>query len=169
MRPSMLVVTSLVLAAGFVGGCGGKKEPAEPVEQPVVEAPPPPPSEPVVDAPPPTPPAEPPLVLDKVYFDYDRYDLREDARTTLAANASKLQAKSGANITIEGHCDERGTVEYNLALGEKRAGAAKEYLVNYGIAGDRLSTVSYGEERPADPAGTEEAYAANRRAEFVVR
>ena len=169
MRPSMLVVTSLVLAAGMIAGCGGKKEPAEPAAPPPVAETTPPPAPPPVETPAPTPPPETPLVLGKVYFDFDRYDLREDARTTLSSNASALQAKPGANITIEGHCDERGTVEYNLALGEKRAGAAKDYLVNYGISAERLSTVSYGEERPADPAGTEEAYAANRRAEFVVR
>ena len=168
MRPSMLVVTSLVLAAGFVAGCGGKKEPAEPAPLPPVAETTPEPAPPPV-TPEPVAPPETPLVLGKVYFDFDRYDLRDDARTTLASNASALQAKPGANITIEGHCDERGTVEYNLALGEKRAGAAKDYLVNYGISADRLSTVSYGEERPSDPAGTEEAYAANRRAEFVVR
>ena len=104
-----------------------------------------------------------------IYFDFDRSDLREDARTVLAENARRLQGKATARVSIEGHCDERGTVEYNLALGEKRAAAAKDYLVNYGITADRVSTVSFGEERPLDPAGTEDAYAKNRRDEFVVQ
>ena len=168
MRPSMLVVVPIVALGLIVSGCGGKKEPAEPV----VQAPPPvettPPPEPAPPAPV-QPPAETPLVLDRIYFDFDRYELREDARTVLAENARRLQGKAGARVSIEGHCDERGTVEYNLALGEKRAAAAKDYLVNYGITADRLSTVSFGEERPIDPAGTEDAYAKNRRDEFVVQ
>jgi peptidoglycan-associated lipoprotein len=164
----MLVVVPIVALGLIVSGCGGKKEPAEPAAPPAappVETPPPPP--PVVETTP--PPAETPLVLDRIYFDFDRYELREDARTVLAENARRLQGKAGARVSIEGHCDERGTVEYNLALGEKRAAAAKDYLVNYGITADRLSTVSFGEERPIDPAGTEEAYAKNRRDEFVVQ
>ena len=87
----------------------------------------------------------------------------------LAENARRMQGKAGSRVSIEGHCDERGTVEYNLALGEKRAAAAKDYLVNYGITADRVSTVSFGEERPLDPSGTEEAYAKNRRDEFIVQ
>jgi len=168
MRKSMLVVVPLVALAVIVSGCGGKKEPAEPVPpapEPVVEAPPPTPPAPT----PVQPPAETPLVLDRIYFDFDRSELREDARTVLAENARRLQGKAGSRVSIEGHCDERGTVEYNLALGEKRAAAAKDYLVNYGITGDRLSTVSFGEERPLDPAGTEDAYSKNRRDEFIVQ
>jgi peptidoglycan-associated lipoprotein len=167
MRPSKLVVVPLMSLVVIFSGCGGKKEPAEPAAPPapVVEAPPPPAPPP----PPPPAPVETPLVLDRIYFDFDKYDLREDARTTLAEDARRMQGKAGSRVSIEGHCDERGTVEYNLALGEKRAAAAKDYLVNYGITADRLSTVSFGEERPLDPAGTEEAYAKNRRDEFVVQ
>jgi len=168
MRLSMNVLVPIALLAVIATGCGGKKEPAEPAAPPppVVEAPPPtPPPTP----PPAQPPAETPLVLDRIYFDFDRADLREDARTVLAENARRMQGKPSSRVSIEGHCDERGTVEYNLALGEKRAAAAKDYLVNYGITADRVSTVSFGEERPLDPAGTEEAYAKNRRDEFVVQ
>ena len=168
MRLSMNVIVPIALLAVIATGCGGKKEPAEgaqppapPVEQPPPPAPPPPAQPPA--------PVETPLVLDRIYFDFDRYDLREDARTVLAENARRLQGKPSARVSIEGHCDERGTVEYNLALGEKRAGAAKDYLVNYGITADRVSTVSFGEERPLDPSGSEEAYAKNRRDEFVVQ
>ncbi|HWN80838.1 MAG TPA: peptidoglycan-associated lipoprotein Pal [Candidatus Udaeobacter sp.] len=169
MRLSMNVIIPIAaLAVIASAGCGGKKEPAE------VAAPPAPP----VEAPPPVappPPTQPPapvevaLVLDRIYFDFDRADLREDARTVLAENARRMQGKAGSRVSIEGHCDERGTVEYNLALGEKRAAAAKDYLVNYGITADRVSTVSFGEERPLDPSGTEEAYAKNRRDEFIVQ
>jgi peptidoglycan-associated lipoprotein len=167
MRSFKLVIVSLACLTLIAGGCGKKNPPAEPQPPPVVQEPTPPPV-----APPPAPPAEPepePLNLANVYFDYDRYDLKEDARATLAANAKQLEGNTSARITIEGHCDERGTTEYNLALGEKRAQAARDYLVNYGIAGDRLSTVSYGEERPVDPGSNEDAWAKNRRAAFVLR
>jgi peptidoglycan-associated lipoprotein len=80
-----------------------------------------------------------------------------------------LESRPQARVLIEGHCDERGTVEYNLALGEKRAQAVKEYLVTYGVEGERLDTVSYGEERPLDPRSTEEAWAKNRRAHMKER
>ena len=168
MRLSMLVVVPFAALVLITSGCGGKKEPTTEVAPPppVAETPPPPAPAPT---PTPTPTPEPALVLDRIYFDFDRSDLREDARTVLAENARRLQGKSSARVSIEGHCDERGTVEYNLALGEKRAAAAKDYLVNYGITADRVSTVSFGEERPLDPAGTEDAYAKNRRDEFVVQ
>jgi peptidoglycan-associated lipoprotein len=106
--------------------------------------------------------------LQRVHFDYDQFTLTEAARATLAGNASWLKANPGAKIVIEGHCDERGSDEYNLALGERRALAAKNYLVSLGIGAERLSTVSYGEEQPLDPTRTEEAWAKNRRAEFKV-
>jgi peptidoglycan-associated lipoprotein len=102
-----------------------------------------------------------------VYFDYDRYDLRPDAIATLEKAAKVLKQYPNAIITIEGHCDERGTVEYNLALGERRAHAVKTYLINYGIKPDNLITISYGKERPIDPGHNEEAWAKNRRAVLV--
>lgn len=103
-----------------------------------------------------------------VYFDYNSYALRPDALATLKTNAEAFKTGEIANayIQIEGHCDERGTQEYNLALGEKRALAARDYLIKLGVSGDRIITISYGEEDPADPGHTESSWALNRRAEF---
>ena len=106
--------------------------------------------------------------LQKVYFNFDSADLSEDSRSILTKNADYLSKQSGVKVRIEGNCDERGSDDYNMALGERRAKAAKDYLVNLGIASDRLSTISYGEEKPADPGHDEEAWAKNRRAEFVI-
>lgn len=102
-----------------------------------------------------------------IYFDYDSSELSSDAQRTLKKVASYLQSNSSASVDISGHCDERGTIEYNLALGEKRARAAKKFLVALGISGDRISCISYGEEKPIDPQSSEEAWAKNRRDEFV--
>src|SRR5919108_2732283 len=107
--------------------------------------------------------------LKEVYFDFDRYDLRRDARETLKANWEWLKANPAAQVQIEGHCDERGTTEYNLALGSKRAQSVKDYLVTLGTAADRLSTISYGEELPVCREQTEECWQKNRRARFVVQ
>jgi peptidoglycan-associated lipoprotein len=104
-----------------------------------------------------------------IYFDFDKSDLRADAREGLQANASYLKSNSGVQITIEGNCDERGSNEYNLALGKRRAEAAYKYLVDLGIDGSRMTTVSYGEERPAVEGHNELAWAKNRRDEFKVR
>lgn len=104
--------------------------------------------------------------LQRIYFDFDQYVLTPEARDILAANAAYLTANSDAKVRIEGHCDERGSDEYNLALGERRALAAKNYLVSLGITADRLDIISYGEEMPLDPGSSEEAWAKNRRAEF---
>lgn len=103
-----------------------------------------------------------------VYFEYDSFDLTAQAKQVLAEKAAFLNAHPGIKVSVEGHCDERGTQEYNLALGERRAKAAQEYLIFLGINAQRLSTVSYGEERPVDPAVNEEAWAKNRRAHFVI-
>jgi peptidoglycan-associated lipoprotein len=103
------------------------------------------------------------------FFDYDSYSLREDARAALDHNARLLRDNAGAQITIEGHCDERGTAEYNQALGERRAEAAKEYLVAAGIESGRIQTVSYGKERPFATGQDEASWQQNRRAHFVVR
>ncbi len=103
-----------------------------------------------------------------IHFDFDKYDLKPEARSVLQAKAQVLKQYSNLKVVVEGHCDERGTEEYNLALGEKRAKSAYEFLVLMGIQGSRLSTVSYGKAKPLDPAKNEAAYAKNRRCEFKV-
>lgn len=105
--------------------------------------------------------------LSTVYFDFDSYVLTSESRDSLRKAAESLKTNSAARIQIEGHCDERGSNEYNLALGEKRARAVEEFLVNQGVSADQLSTISYGEERPAVPGSDEDSWAKNRRAEFV--
>jgi peptidoglycan-associated lipoprotein len=108
------------------------------------------------------------LSLETIYFGYDRFDLTDEARPVLAEHAKKLKENPGVKILIEGHCDERGTIEYNLALGDKRASAVKEYLVNFGVDPGRISTISYGKERPVSAGHSEESWAWNRRAVFVI-
>ena len=105
-----------------------------------------------------------------VYFDFDSYEIRSDARPALRENADAISAGAapGAQITVEGHCDERGSSEYNLALGERRANAVKRYLVDLGVPSSRLRSVSYGEDRPAVNGHDESAWRYNRRAEFVL-
>lgn len=105
---------------------------------------------------------------DQVHFDYDKSEIRAEDQAILDWKARLLLANESMTIRISGHADDRGSDEYNLALGNRRAGAAKRYLVNKGIAESRISTDSYGEERPLDTAATEAAWAANRRAEFTI-
>jgi peptidoglycan-associated lipoprotein len=112
-----------------------------------------------------TPAASP---LKDVFFDFDRYDLKADARDTLKANADWLKSNASARIEIEGHCDTRGTAEYNLALGAKRAQAAKDYLASLGVAPERLSTISYGAEIPVCREENEGCWSRNRRARLVI-
>ena len=106
--------------------------------------------------------------LQPVFFAVDSADLDEAGRATAAANAEVLQKYANWVVTIEGHCDERGTPEYNLALGERRAVAVKTFLVSLGVPPDRVRTVSYGKEFPFDPARTDEAFSKNRRGHFVI-
>lgn len=106
--------------------------------------------------------------LEPVFFAFDSAEITPEAQAVLQRNADILKKYPTWAITIEGHCDERGTAEYNLALGERRALAASAYLVSLGIPASRLRTVSYGKEFPFDPGKTEEAYAKNRRAHFVI-
>ncbi|MEE8581674.1 MAG: peptidoglycan-associated lipoprotein Pal [Myxococcota bacterium] len=105
------------------------------------------------------------LDLATVYFDFDRSEIRQDARRVLRSNAETLK-QADANITIEGHCDERGNEEYNLALGDRRASAVKKYLVNVGVSGSRMRTISYGESKPAVSGHDESAWRWNRSTQF---
>jgi peptidoglycan-associated lipoprotein len=105
---------------------------------------------------------------DRVFFDYDSYTIRGDARPILDAQAQWLQRYPQVSIRIEGNADERGTREYNFALGARRANAVRDYLVSKGIAANRIETVSYGKERPIDPSSTEEAWAKNRNGHTAI-
>jgi len=107
-------------------------------------------------------------LLKDIYFDYDRYEIRREDEEILKETAAFLKKNPEMKIQIEGHCDERGTAEYNLALGERRANHTKKYLVSLGITSDRISTISYGEEKPLDPSNNEEAWVKNRRAHIIV-
>ena len=107
-------------------------------------------------------------IFKDVLFDYDKYDIRPDARPVLDSVASFLNEERNLNIVIEGHCDERGTNEYNLALGEKRAKAARKYLLARGISSSRILVITYGEEKPACLSQTESCWQSNRRAHFVI-
>ncbi|RNC66302.1 MAG: peptidoglycan-associated lipoprotein Pal [Desulfuromonadales bacterium] len=110
-----------------------------------------------------------PTLLERIFFDFDAFVLSQTARDTLSRNAEYLLKKQpGVKVQLEGHCDERGSDEYNLSLGEKRAKAARDYLVTLGVQAERISLISYGEEKPLDPGHTDEAWAKNRRVEFVI-
>lgn len=132
-----------------------------------------------VSAPPPPPPPPPPVVTETleqafaknvrdVYFDYDKSDVRDDQKSTLADAASFLKSNSGIKFSIEGHCDERGSEEYNLGLGDRRANAVKNYLISLGIDAGRMNSISYGKERPQCREATEDCYQKNRRGHFVM-
>jgi peptidoglycan-associated lipoprotein len=107
-------------------------------------------------------------LLKDIHFDFDKYNIRPGDAEILNENAVLLKKYPKVKVQIEGHCDERGTVEYNLALGERRANNTKNYLVSLGVSADRISTISYGKERPLDPGHNEEAWAINRRAHTVI-
>jgi peptidoglycan-associated lipoprotein len=189
MRHIQFAVIAVLVGALGAGACGKKKPPvARPMPPPAsgtgtTANPPPTPPTPVPDT---TPiPPEPritddPLVagdldvinknspFQPVFFGLDSFEVEGVAQQALTANAEILKKYPSWVITIEGHCDERGTAEYNLALGEKRALAARTYLVSLGVPADRLRTVSYGKEFPFDPGHDESAWSKNRRAHFVV-
>jgi len=141
----------------------------------VNDPPPPPPAAPRGENPPP-PPAPPTLttqqLIDRnmlpINFDYDMSDIREDQKSKLQTEATFLKANTSIRLVVEGHADERGSEQYNLALGDRRANAVKQYFISQGIAEARLFTVSYGEERPICSAQTEECFAMNRRAAFRI-
>jgi peptidoglycan-associated lipoprotein len=189
MRQTQFAVIAVLVMALGVGACGKKTPPvARPMPTPPPSGnpggnPPPPPPTPVPDT---TPvPPEPTITDDPlaagdldiinknspfqpVFFTLDSFEVDATAQQALTTNAGLLKKYPSWVITIEGHCDERGTAEYNLALGEKRALAAKTYLVSLGIPADRLRTVSYGKEFPFDPGHDEGAWSKNRCAHFVV-
>ena len=173
----------LLLAAGLLvtAGCCTKKPAPAPAPEVVAEPAPAPVPVPT-EAPIVVPVAEPVAetlpadlaelnkkgYLKDVFFDYDQYDIRADQRDALAANAEWLKKWPTVKIQVEGHCDERGSNKYNMALGDKRANAARDYLVSLGIDAGRVTTISYGEERPFVEGQNEEAWSQNRRAHFVV-
>jgi peptidoglycan-associated lipoprotein len=107
-------------------------------------------------------------LLKDIHFDFDRYDIRPEDTQILKENAALLSKYPQVKVQVEGHCDERGTNEYNLALGERRASSAKKYLLSLGISTDRISSISYGEEKPLDTGHDEEAWFKNRRGHFVI-
>ncbi len=162
-------ISALAIAALIgVGACSKKKEDLPP---------PPPPAAPAAPAPVEAPAGPTPGSLaemiaeagsDRVFFEYDSYSLDSAAQATLNGQAGWLARYPDIRLTIEGHADERGTREYNLALGERRANAAKNYLAGQGVGADRMNVISYGKERPAVEGSDESAYAQNRRAVTVL-
>lgn len=179
MKNSAVVVALVALAA--LGGCGKKPKPLPPPPPPAAPATPPPapPSPTTRDVAPveseydrliklDSPALDRMGLLADVYFDLDKHDLREGDRQILAKNAETLRKFDFIKVTVEGHCDERGTAEYNLALGERRARAAFDYLVSLGVPADRLKTVSYGKEVPVCQQSSEDCWSRNRRAHFSI-
>ena len=178
------VIFVSILALVVIGGCA-KKSPMEPqatatpepapASQPQVETYQPPAPQPEAPAQPAMEPAAAPMPMEKkvkladVFFAFDVYALSPAARKTLSDNADLLRKNPGANILIEGHCDERGTREYNLGLGERRANSTRNYLVSLGVNASRIQTVSYGEDRPFAMGHDESAWSQNRRAHIFVR
>lgn len=178
MRQSAWIL--VLIAAVGLSACGKKNESKAPAPPPVAPATPPP-------APPPSTSDVPQQVDDyarikamptdeidrmgllaEIHFDYDSADIRDSDRGVLSKNAEALKKYDFLKVTVEGHCDERGSVEYNLALGERRAKAANDYLVQLGVPADRLKSVSYGKEVPLCQDAAESCWARNRRARFTI-
>jgi len=180
----MLTIRTTAKLAGFsvlvlLAGCAEKPAPMAPPPPPMQPAPPPPPP-PAPPARPPAPPMQPGIVPgsaedfrvnvgDRVFFAYDKSDLNDMDRTTLQKQAAWLQRFPQVTLSIEGHCDERGTREYNLALGARRAQAVKDYLASLGVNGARLDTISYGKERPICTESNEACWAQNRRGVSTIK
>ena len=188
-RGTMIALATLSLAAFLAGGCANKEvvkseepvavktEPPKAQEAPQAAAAKPTQTESATPAAEPIKQAEPQAVaapaletaFESVYFDFDKSDLRQDARDVLSKNANiLLKDKPTIKVQIAGNCDERGSAEYNLALGERRAKSAQQYLITLGVPADRLSVISYGKEKPAVEGHDEAAWAKNRRDEFVI-
>ena len=166
----MVLVLGLVFLIAGLNGCAKKKKETPPVDE-KKEAP----------APKPTPPAVVPKAPEKeeegvprdlsfqtVYFDFDKSNIRSDQRNALRKNAQLLSKYQTVKVRLEGHCDERGTDEYNIALGQRRANMIESFLYDYGISRSRISTVSYGEMRPVDTGHNEAAWSKNRRCEIII-
>jgi peptidoglycan-associated lipoprotein len=189
----LALLTGICLTASLVGGCANKEvvkseeavvpkaearvEAAKPEVKPLEQTKPVEQPKAIEQIVAPAEPAEQQSVkasvaetgFETIYFDFDKSDLRQDARDALSKNAEiMLKSKNDAKIQIEGHCDERGSAEYNLALGERRAKSSLQYLITLGVKADRLSIISYGKEKPAVQGSDEAAWAKNRRSEFVV-
>jgi peptidoglycan-associated lipoprotein len=161
-----LMVIAAILSLVAVAGCGGKKA-VEPTPTDTASSTPVEETNTPVEQPDTRASDMSPIALNDVFFDFDQFNLSSEAKSTLEANARELKRVSDTSITIEGHCDERGTKAYNLALGDKRANAAKDYLVSLGVTASRITTISYGKERPFDTGQGESAWAKNRRAHFA--
>jgi peptidoglycan-associated lipoprotein len=177
MKKMMIVMLVLAFALGSVLTLASCAKKVGKVEEPTKAVTPAPPAPPPAKAPevPPTKPVEDATAMRQavqafesthVYFDFDKSDIRADAKPVLEKKAEFLRANAQYKVTIEGYCDERGTNEYNMALGDRRAKAAMKYLNALGISANRMSTISYGEEKPADPGHNEAAWTKNRRDEF---
>ncbi len=179
MKKLLILSLACLLVFGFVSSCKKKVE----------QAPPPPPQ--VQEQPPvekvEQPPAQEPVLTEAdiferktleelnaekpmgmIHFDYDKFFIRDDAKSTLESNASFLENWSSVKVLVEGHCDERGTEEYNLALGEKRAKSAYDYLISLGISANRIKIISYGKSQPFDMGHNEIAWQKNRRVQFTI-
>lgn len=161
------VLGTIFLFAGVLLLTGCPKKPEVMTGEPRAAAPAPAPP-PEVKAPEPKPEVKPAAELKDVFFDFDKAVLRPDARQTLDANIQMLKSNDQIRITVEGHCDERGTNEYNIGLGERRAKTVRDYLVAGGIDAKRITTISYGEERPFVQGHDESAWKWNRRGHFVI-
>lgn len=167
MTKTKWIIVVVAIALAFSACAKKQTTPIEqPVEQPPVAAPP-------VEQPKPVeqPPVvqEKPVALEDVFFDFDRYSLTDEAKAVLTRNAEALMANASKRVLVQGHCDERGTNEYNMALGEKRAKAVVDFYTSYGIPADRVTWISYGEEKPFDLGHDEAAWAKNRRAHMVIQ
>jgi peptidoglycan-associated lipoprotein len=164
-------ILMVAAAAASLAACSSKPKPT-----PTPTTPTPPPA--TSDVPPPPPVSQGPIpgsiqdfvinAGDRVYFDFDSYDIRSDAGPVLDAQAAWLQRYPAVMVRIEGNADERGTREYNIALGARRANAIRDYLVGHGISASRIATISYGKEQPIDPGTTEEAYQRNRNGHTAI-
>ncbi len=166
----VFILGAAITMTGFIGCSSKKKVVEEPKKETVKPAPRQPEPPKVVPRTPEkkeeTVPAD--LQFQTVYFDFDKSAIRSDQRAVLTRNAQLLNQYKTVRIRLEGHCDERGTEEYNMALGQRRADAVERFLTDYGISSSRITTISYGEMRPVDPGHNEAAWAKNRRCEIVI-